>query len=964
MFLCECVVFMQPAATPPRQNTDIRITTAYNIFEEYPTGQLLIHKTTRAGCTTALGSEALNRNEPVLMIVPTNMIAQKTIVKDMSKYSDVPNPYIIHVKSNHNCLINEELCQEYPDLKKLPILPLPHACEGCASYQKCPITEIIRHPNADGIVLTYSKLVAAMISSGGEKESMGDKILNVITKTRNIVFDEVHEIQYGKTSTLVYYNDARKNKHIATEQYKCLEGEYKELWDLIQRFIMTIGLNSTQATIKELKEGAEQDDFWRQHLSRTIQNRFYDDTHYSSKKIKAIYSEIVKLTMDRKNNNLTMQDIINLYKIMNIVMSKKISIHSIRDKKKITVNISAVDLLYTEMIRSFSMSMQNKGTRTMLTSATICSYDYGNMFIGTTKPKNIMFGKYGDPMNTNDKMTIYPDTKTYTGVGRYSFISKKKEIVDTILEIFNKHGKKNCLVIATNIKFANIFKKELIKAGQKHDVTYYKSPEMMGVTNKARVMIALGVAYKPANAFDVITKDVESSQALKFEAIHADTWQAWSRVKDPSANEDSFVYALGVKEDICRDIVKWGYNRKVTFCNTNNDKQEHSNNSIVEIENNCLSEPKVEKNTCLKTVFQQEDNLSLLKNLVPDFSKKYHYNIYWYFLEKTGEKNLKRQILRVLLNRTDTYAEQNSNGKGYFRVPVEISDKLLDDHIKGNLTIGGYCLNTNNEVANIVFDIDAHPDKSDTSPESLLARQQEAEQDLLKLRSFLDMVKIPYILEASGSPHSYHVWIVLKPVNASTAKEFGKQILRDAGVKCEMFPKQSVIRRNDGYGNLVKLPFGINNRSGVRSMIEVNGVFTEYFEMISIGELDISTFVPEETKTKPPSKQNKKHSVPTITTVRPCIQAALNKQLTGEQGHMMRIAIVREHYNCGITEPEHLVDLFSGQPDFDPDKSLMHINSIISQNYAVWRRATLLEQCGSFIDCNNCNFFQCKERYN
>lgn len=890
------------------------------------------------------------------MIVPTNMIAQKTIVKDMKQYSDVKNPHIIHVKSNHNCLINAEMCDEFPDLKDLPILPLPQSCEGCANYAHCPITEIIRHPDADGIVLTYSKLVAAMLSSGGKRESMGDKIIDAVTQKRNIVFDEVHEIQYGKASTLTYYDDSIKNdKTIKLWQYGCLKDNYNELWELIGKFGMIIGVNSTQDVIKELKEAAEQDDFWKKHLSTTIKNKFYDDIHYSSKKIKAIYAEIVELTKHREDHDLPMHDIKNLYKIMNIVLSEKISIHSIRDKGEIKVNISAVDLLYTEMIRSFSMSMQNGNKRIMLTSATICSYDYSRMFIGDTKPINIMFGRYGDPMNTNDKLTIYPDSKTYTTVGRYSFMKKKDDIVKSIIEILDKHGDKNCVIITPNIKLSYFFEKELKICRHEHPVTYYKAPEMMGISNKARVMIAIGIAYKPANAFDVITSDIESSQILKHESIHADTWQAWGRVKDPAAKKESYVYAIGVKEDICRDIIKWGYCRKVVFSSTKDKKITIS----VENENNYISEPKIKFLNNPKTIIQEQDNLSLTKNLVTDFVEKYHYNIYWYYLEKTVTRYLKRNINQVLLNRMDTYAEQNHDGSGYFRVSSEISDQLIDNHIEGKITIGGYCLNKGNEVSNIVFDIDAHPDKADNTPEALIMRQQEAEQDLLKLQSFLDSVNVPYITEASGSQHSYHIWIVLKQVKAMIAKEFGKQILKDAGVKCEMFPKQATLRKNDGYGNLVKLPFGINKRNGKRSMLQINGELVEDFDVLKIGELDISTFKP--TKINQKKKTNK--SIPIITSVRPCIKSAIEKSLVGYDGHMMRIAITREYFNCGMTDPASIAKLFSNQSDYDFEKSLMHVNSIVLENYGVWTKHTLNEHCSSLIDCDNCNHFQCKERY-
>ena len=54
----------------------------------------------------------------------------------------------------------------------------------------------------------------------------------------------------------------------------------------------------------------------------------------------------------------------------------------------------------------------------------------------------------------------------------------------------------------------------------------------------------------------------------------------------------------------------------------------------------------------------------------------------------------------------------------------------------------------------------------------------QAEFDKEKMSSFLDSNGIPYILEASGSEHSYHIWILLEPVKARIAKAFGKDILK------------------------------------------------------------------------------------------------------------------------------------------------------------------------------------------
>ena len=109
----------QTQLTSPRTNQDPRIKTAYDIYNSFEYDQILIYKTTRAGCTTALVAESMNRKEQVLVIVPTNHIADKTIIKDAKTYSDNKHDAdLIHIPANHKCMLNEELIEERSELRK------------------------------------------------------------------------------------------------------------------------------------------------------------------------------------------------------------------------------------------------------------------------------------------------------------------------------------------------------------------------------------------------------------------------------------------------------------------------------------------------------------------------------------------------------------------------------------------------------------------------------------------------------------------------------------------------------------------------------------------------------------------------------------------------------------------------------------------------------------------------------
>lgn len=937
----------------PRQNQDRRIATAYNLLNAYPEGEYLVHKTTRAGCTTALVAESMNRHERFLVVVPTIRIADKTVIEDSIKYSDREVCDVIRIPSNHACRKNEKLCERYPDLKKLPILPLADKCTECEEYGTCPVTRIIHvGKTCDGVAVTYSKLVALMLASGTRKNTTAEEVLNTLSRMHNTIFDEIHEVQYGRTNPLVIYRYSEKiGEWFNVEKYVPAMDEFEHLRKLVAGFSMLKEEDSVENAVMIVYSDTFDENYFKHKLSRWVRNTYYDENTTDAKFIMSVYSEIIRLTMERKKYNLSVGDILQLYTIMNIMMSEHVVIHGTRDRGVVKIMLTAVDHVYSSMLKSYVMSIQNKTKRTLLTSATICSHDYDQYFLGETGPKNITFGTGGDPMNTNSKMMIIADTKRYHAVGRNSRWNRKEEILKKITTILDLYGDDDCIVITLSIAEALELQKDLAAFGHPHDVTYYKAPEMMGVSADARVMIAVGVADKPTNTFDAITETKQESLILREESVHCDTWQAWSRVKDPNGKIPSLVFALGCTVEQCENIVTWGYNRTVEIQPyTIRQKKKVK----INLEKSNLTKPIVIKAKDFKHALTVAEKHKQYKYLVSEIeSNLLILNIIRSFEYITDTIYKKSDIIKLLINRDDVYAEQAANGS-YFKVNAKISDVLLQNHIGGKITIGTYTLNNANEVKWICFDIDAHP-KND---EDAVAEYQNADINKDRLCNFLERVGIPYILEASGSPHSYHVWILLKPVKASIAKSFGKEIIKAADVDCELFPKQCTIKRT-GYGNLVKLPFAVNRKTGNRSKIFVDGEFRDDFESLQIGIVDISGFEAGTEKTRP--TQTKTCTQKTrIAGVRPCIEEALEKNLESEQGHWMRIAIVREYYNFGMKNPEELAKLFSHQADYDFEKSLYHVNSIISDDYGIWRRETLIEKCGKFLNCEQCDRKDCR----
>ena len=950
----------QTQLTSPRINQDPRIKTAYDIYNSFVNDIIVIYKTTRAGCTTALVAETLNRGEQGLIIVPTNNIAEKTIIQDAKKYSDNKHDAdIIHIPANHKCMLNEELIEEFPDIGRLPILPLADKCTECQNFDMCPVTAILRGEGKDCIVLTYDKLAALMMAAESRPNTQAEHIIDSISRCKNVMFDEIHEMQYGKSVSLTVFDNALRINYINMLKYMPIANEYRYIMSVILQFQQLLKDPQTVIAINEAFQGAESEDYWKKKLSITLDNKYCDIDFLAgcseTKAIMGIYTEIIELTKNRKQYDLEMKDIIIVYDMMRIILNERIVIHAIRDNGAIKVNVVAIDKMYTSMIRSFIMSIQNKCNRMLMTSATICSHDYDNYFMMDTQPKKVRFGPGGDPLNTNSKMLILADKKKYGTIGRNSLYKKMEEIVQKICTILDVYGDENCIIITLNVREANKIKEYLASIGKEHNVTYYKSSDTMGVSSEARIIIAVGVAEKPSNSFDAITNTKQDSLILREEALHCDTWQAWSRIKDPQAKESSIVFGLGCSVDQCKNIIKWGFGRTVTI---NNDGYKKITN--VTLEGDMLTFPKVILCNSFESMLENANQHRTFKNALCQIENNRTICQNSPIINIIGESWQEVRIIynvtklelinKFLINRYDVFAEQTFDGR-YFKVSNQISEQLIQNHINGKITIGSYSTSNSGTCKWICYDVDAHRAKDDTE-EALIQKELKAEDDLNNLKTHLDKIGIEYLVESSGTPHSYHVWIFIQEVEVAKAYHFANMIAKAVGFDGEVNPKQRTWNKDNQYGNLVKLPFAFHQKQKVFSYIHG---FDD--ETLDISVYDISGIE------VPKSRKNRTKTSTVINMelngVRPCIQNALNMQLTGDQGNKMRVAIVREFDSFGM-KPDQIVDLFRQQSDFDIGITSDKVREVLKKEYRVWPQQTLLERCPRFLNCDECERYDCK----
>ena len=149
------------------------------------------------------------------------------------------------------------------------------------------------------------------------------------------------------------------------------------------------------------------------------------------------------------------------------------------------------------------------------------------------------------------------------------------------------------------------------------------------------------------------------------------------------------------------------------------------------------------------------------------------------------------EFLDLLINRKDVFCTQEKSGR-YSKVNMHVTEKAISEHLKGNITIGTYQLNQESKVKWLCFDIDSHP-KPDYTSEEVKKCNEEADEKKGILWNFLTLHGIPFTFETSGSPHSYHFWIFLEPVEAEKAYNFGHDIrkaLKWKSSEVEIFPKQ------------------------------------------------------------------------------------------------------------------------------------------------------------------------------
>lgn len=203
-------------------------------------------------------------------------------------------------------------------------------------------------------------------------------------------------------------------------------------------------------------------------------------------------------------------------------------------------------------------------------------------------------------------------------------------------------------------------------------------------------------------------------------------------------------------------------------------------------------------------------------------------------------------FLHTFISRRNAFAVQRSDG-GYWSIKRPLTWHDIVKHLTGTHTLGSYVMDECGFCSYAVFDADSETGLS----------------DLGKLQTELASHALPSYLEQSR--RGGHLWVFLTaPVRASLLRTW---LLPHCPAGIEFYPKQD---EGHGYGSLIRLPFGVHQRSGKRypfvtwagsgfvsvaSSLKASLLWLTTLERVTVPPLDVFPNTP----TRPPT-DNKKQS--------------------------------------------------------------------------------------------------------
>lgn len=524
-------------------NTDPRYTATKQILENIDGYgiPLKLYKTTRAGATTGLTANCIDSNASVLLIAPTKKIAHETI-KESIIYSERGEANIQVLLSNHECLLNKAMVHEYPDVGKLPILPLPKKCSKCEFFDQCPITALVRSApdEVDGIGITYQKLQAIMFSDS----ETANMVKGRLARCDVIIFDEAHVFEAPDTVSLQVY------PRRSLQPYQTLFKDNGKISPFLESYAKIV--HDKEVSIMQLV--LEHDNAEKNLMSITIHDPL---EQIDFKKVIGALKEIIKIMKNRNDYGLSVEDVLYIFNIVMLFAADRHVLHYIKNDIGGCVYLSTTDSLLPAVRMFKTMIDPSLKKKMIFTTATFGDFDYTSVF---GFHDHVLMP---DVMNANRRMIIYPDSFKMDSINYHK--KHWNRIVESAILYEKKYP--GITFICMKKKVAQWLWKQMEKQGFDIKTDYYRSDKMIGVASDKRMCVCVGAPVAPINTYDGVSDTYEESQKKRVGNNHAAFWQAISRFKSPSGREDSKVFCIGVtKKDIDR-MVMWGTDRKLSIHN-------------------------------------------------------------------------------------------------------------------------------------------------------------------------------------------------------------------------------------------------------------------------------------------------------------------------------------------------------------------------------------------------------------
>ena len=928
----------------------------------------IVAKPTRFGFTTSVTKIAATRQDKLLLIAPTNKIFETV----MAAY-----PSALTIPGHKYC----KWVLDHIDELVLEIgVPLPDVCPRVGACDYNPDCEMHRawYESAWVRAMTYHKLLTLVFVYSPGRTSEIALLREMLKDVGIVMFDESHIISL-ENSPSADLNYTIKSIPIDFINLRKIYSDYLELCHKLYNDQM----------IKELDETRDH------YKSEAFLSFPYENAAaISTEVLTYAYAELRRLAKARTALHFSDDDIRFLKDVLSVMTCRNITINLVTSSTGDTYSIKGKPTenspTIKNAIRLFLKDICPNAKVFFVSGSQFEKYPGMFLEIAGRKLANVCVP---DIKQNNSKMTIVPDTWTYSSVviaGKDLSGTQDKRIKDQILDIMAKEPGQPIYIICFNRKLQEKIIRMKLELPEGSIIDYYRSSASIGVECAARIGIAIGIANNPINTFDFATENVAESRSLRYQSVHSATWQAWSRIKDPEGIVPSKLYCIGIRSDDVDAIIRQGSGRQVFYNGKGDNKQIISPSITLSQE---LPKPKVLMEPKSKVALKP-NNMSAKDfiDCVVSFDDRMKdelvnlrlpgKNVRFPLYSIIGEKVRKLRISGFKLynpNESPDWIENNSilfytniisridkcglqhkyqrPGKnwGYKTgLPPVPFEELLVQHFNAIETVALPPFDLNDICYWCAADFDDH---EGLTPQT---------DNVMKFTQYLRTMGVPYFVLLSGSNLGYHVWILLDPCKTFTAHKFIRQLLHDTGfdnrTDIEAYPKQKVANNSKGakgYGNHLKLPNAYNWKAGRRSML-VDPITLEPVPYITIpgvlrlheiNEVPVNHRKAKKTFSQIPAKLEPDGRI--SGNMRPCLIKALESQLEGATGHITRVVIAHEALNAGMSR-DSVIDLFRSQTDFDYQISADQVDFAIRKGYKAWRCETIRRDCGEFINCSGC----------